>query len=68
MTCRRSLSSAAELLSAKKDKGMDAKLFLVRHLLILKEMTAGLEWNKRDRRKDWQGITGGQALSVSDAD
>lgn len=37
---------------------MDARLFLIRHLLILKEMTAGLELGRRDRRRDWQGITG----------
>ncbi|OCF37934.1 hypothetical protein I316_00158 [Kwoniella heveanensis BCC8398] len=54
-TCRRSLSSASDLLSAKKDKQIDGKLFLIRHLLILKEMTAGLELG-RNRRRDWSGI------------
>jgi hypothetical protein len=65
--CRQSLSTASDLLAGKraKDKSIpmedrltDARLFLVRHLLILKEMTAGLELGRRDRRRDWQGITG----------
>ncbi|WVR00004.1 hypothetical protein IAU59_007146 [Kwoniella sp. CBS 9459] len=54
-TCRRSLSGASDLLGAKKDKQIDGKLFLIRHLLILKEMTAGLELG-RSRRRDWSGI------------
>ena len=58
MTCRQSLSAASDLLSAKKDKGIDFRLFLIRHLLILKEMTANLDLGRKDRKKDWQGITG----------
>lgn len=57
-TCRRSLTSASEVLGSKKDKATDGRLFLVRHLLILKEMTAGLQLGRRDRTKDWVGITG----------
>lgn len=37
---------------------MDAKLFLVRHLLILKEMMAGLELGRRSGKREWSGITG----------
>lgn len=37
---------------------MDGKLFLVRHLLILKEMTQGVDLGKRDRAREWSGVTG----------
>ncbi|ORY35518.1 Sec34-like family-domain-containing protein [Naematelia encephala] len=53
--CRISLSSAAQLLSAKKPE--DGNLFLVRHLLLLKEMTAGLELGQRRGERGWSGIT-----------
>lgn len=39
--CRQSLISAAELLSAKASK-RDSQLFLVRHMLVLKEMAGAL--------------------------
>ena len=63
-TCRRSLTHGSELLGTKKDKAIDGRLFLVRHLLILKEMTAGLQLGRRDRTKDWAGITGTSHLSI----
>lgn len=58
MTCRRSLSSASDQLGQKPDKSVDGQLFLVRHLLILKEMTAGLDLGRRVGRREWGGITG----------
>lgn len=63
--CRRSLSSASDMLVAKKgkNKNMDAKMFLVRHLLILKEMTTGLELGKA-RRQEWSGL-GGQLIHAA---
>lgn len=56
-TCRQSLTAASQTLMAQKDKDMDARLFLVRHLLILKEMTAGLDLGARSGRRDWGGVT-----------
>lgn len=57
LTCRRSLASASELVPSKeKGPASDGKLFLVRHLLILKEMTAGLDLG-RSRQREWVGVT-----------
>lgn len=58
LTCRRSLTVASDLLATKKSKPIDSRLFLVRHLLILKEMTGGLALGQRDRSRQWSGITG----------
>lgn len=57
MICRRSLSSASDLIAAKPDHSADAKLFLVRHFLILKEMTAGLDLGRVSRHREWAGVT-----------
>lgn len=57
LTCRRSLSSASGLIGANKEKQADAKLFLVRHLLILKETTAGLDFGRASKHRDWAGVT-----------
>ncbi|KZT22200.1 Sec34-domain-containing protein [Neolentinus lepideus HHB14362 ss-1] len=48
--CRQSLVSAADLIKAKSTSAsaLDAQLFLVRHLLILKEMTHSLDLRQRD--------------------
>lgn len=63
-TCRQSLTAASQALMAKKDKEMDGRLFLVRHLLILKEMTAGLDLGRRSGRRDWGGVTGTYPILV----
>lgn len=52
------MSSAGDIIGSKKDKHVDGRLFLVRHLLILKEMTAGLDLGRRVGKKEWGGITG----------
>ena len=57
ITCRQNLCAASSLLSSKAHKESDAKLFLIRHLLILKEMTAGLNLGKKGKGRDWRGIT-----------
>ncbi|WOO83859.1 Conserved oligomeric Golgi complex subunit 3 [Vanrija pseudolonga] len=56
-TCRKSLSTASDQIGAKKDHAVDGKLFLVRHLLILKEMTAGLDLGRASKQYEWAGVT-----------
>ncbi|KAI0784704.1 Sec34-like family-domain-containing protein [Abortiporus biennis] len=58
--CRQSLVAASENLKAKNPPAstLDGQLFLVRHLLILKEMTTNLDFAQRDDRKvDLSGVT-----------
>ncbi|KAG9039759.1 Golgi transport complex subunit 3 [Tulasnella sp. JGI-2019a] len=60
--CKNSLISASEALSAKlindKSSNPDGKLFLIRHLLILKELTTALGLEvQRDRGVDFSGVT-----------
>ncbi|KAH8107660.1 Sec34-domain-containing protein [Cristinia sonorae] len=58
--CRQSLVSAAETLrSTNKASPFDSQLFLVRHLLILKEMTSNLDFATKDmdRKVDLSGVT-----------
>lgn len=54
VACRRSLSTASEQIGAKSPS--DGQLFLVRQLLILKEMTAGLDFGRAARERQWAGM------------
>ena len=47
--CRISLLNAADLIRTQPGKSLDGALFLVRHLLILKEIHASLESDLRSR-------------------
>jgi hypothetical protein len=58
-TCRQSLLKAAQIFaSRKKDAQLDSQLFLIRHLLILKEMTASVDIVSRSRA----GISSGGVI------
>ena len=60
--CRQSLIAASDMIRSKNTPSskLDAPLFLVRHLLILKEMTHNLDFVQRDvqPRIDLGGVTG----------
>lgn len=59
--CRHSLIAASQTLSAREGKQIDGALFLVRHLLILKETTSAVETVRRE--KEMRG--GGELLGVT---
>lgn len=53
-SCRKSLISAAKTLS--RSSPATAQFFLIRHLLILKEMTASVDLIARRRTDDTRGV------------
>jgi hypothetical protein len=59
--CRQSLFTASDAIRTKKSD-VDGALFLVRHLLILKEMMGSVEMVRRDMGGDMLGVT--EAFSV----
>ena len=60
--CRQSLVNAADTLKSKNPPSsvLDGQLFLVRHILILKEITQNLDFASRDPERivDFSGVTG----------
>jgi conserved oligomeric Golgi complex subunit 3 len=65
--CKESLISASDALSSKSKSPPDGKLFLIRHLLILKELTTALGLDvQRDRGVDFSGVTGRSILCKRD--
>jgi hypothetical protein len=55
--CRLSLISASDLLRTQQGKALDGHLFLVRHLLILKEVLSSLELDLRGRDGDTEPVS-----------
>lgn len=63
--CRQSLSIAAREISKKPtSSGLDGQLFLIRHLLILKEMVRSFDLVQIDRAVDFGSVTGALVLRL----
>ena len=69
--CRQSLVNAADTLKSKSPpvSVLDGQLFLVRHVLILKEITQNLDFASRDPERvvDFTGVTGMPPMSAAAA-
>jgi len=57
--CRQSLSTAAGAVAAREGNGkLDGQLFLIRHLLLLKEMVRSVDLVHIERAADFSSVTG----------
>jgi hypothetical protein len=67
--CRQSLVMSSNLVEQRSSTGvLDGQLFLVRHLLILKEVANNLDYTPKDTepRSDIGGMTGGCLFMILD--
>ena len=65
--CNQSLVTAAGAIKARSPpNSIESQLFLIRHLLILKEMTQNLDFATKnpDRTLDLSGVTGEPCLAI----
>ena len=65
--CRQSLTLAAEKIAARPGASkLDGQLFIIRHLLILKEMVRSIDLVQVERAFDFSNMTGdfGPALEI----